>query len=341
MKASAYIWQFVIHELSTYSSEKKWKNFLTLINYSDYISTPRGEIYSDTVDDMAESLSLVNLNENIKLKKVFFDNFKQVANYNKRKCFNNDEFFSNKESKSLFLKEMIKNPDLYELHFFRKTLSIEDLNTGLLNYIKNIIKNTSVTIWEDLIDVTDTNRLLGLFKLSSLTKEDISIFNYISFKEEYKQLEFNKIFNLAIEKENIINVTPDSFYNIHIKLKEIEIKKLFPQYTQYKILNVSYFLNTMFEECLESKKLEINIEESIYITPDKEVYRKDKKRVELLTKDLLDIIPIILETYFENKVIKKSGIKELAKDFGNKIILKETLEELPQSQVKNKVIRKI
>lgn len=339
MKASAYIWNFIINEVLYYSNDKEGKSFLKLINYSDYIDTPKNEIYSDTIEEMAESLSLVDLTKNIKLKKVFFDNFKKVADYNKRRCFNEDDFFSNKESKLFFLKEMIKNPDLYELNFFRKKLSTEDLNTGLLNYIKSITKNNSATQWEDIVGIPNTNKLLLLFKLSTLTKEDMNMFSHISFREKYKELEFNNIFNLDVETENIIDVSPESFYNIHIKLKEIEIKKIFPQYSQYRIGNICSFLNAMFEECLESKKLEINSEESIYITSNEEVYKKDKKNTALLTKDLSSMIPIILENYFENKVIKTSDINKFAKEFGNKIMLKETLEELPQN--KNKIMRKI
>lgn len=343
MKVSAYVWDFVLNQIADYNVDNsQWLKFLKLTKNNQYLNTPKDEMYSDLIEEMAEEVSQIDLKTDQKLKEIFFDNFKTMPDYYKKKCFDDDNFLSTKEDIAYFLREMIKNPEIYELFLFRKKLTVDQLNIGIMNYIDSSIKENKSNIWEDILSIANINKLLTLLKLSSLKEEGIASFKHMEFKDKYKQLEFNNIFLLEKANEDIIEINKEDYYSIHVKVKELEIKKSFPDYSQEKVESIFHFLNIMFQECLESKKFIIdkkNSEESIYLTNNKSIYEKDKKVAELFKKELVELIPIIQKKYFNNSMLNKSEINTIAKDIGQKIILKGNLEELPTNKVKK--MRKI
>lgn len=310
--------------------------------------------YSDIIWDVANDLKEINLEENPKLRDVFFKYWKKVEYSSKLRIFKNVDMPEgekfNAQIKDYYIKNFINYPTIMELFKFRTSISQEDLKQSLHNLIKNInfndLKNQiKKDYWENHISGKEADKLLDLLELSGMKGEELKEFNTVGFLNETRQAKFDKI-NEQESNLPLIKNESTQVYLLTTKINAIILLKEEKKLGTVMINCASQYMIALMTNAIGNKNIQVITTNNPlkFIIEDKEIYENAVIRSNSVTKWLENNQSLLIEKVKDfNKQNKTfADLEEETKELAEKIILKANLEnKLTDKNIKLKTTKKI
>ena len=354
MKVSKNMWLTVLlgikeREVASSRTEYAIRRLIDLTNI-DIPNDITGLEFTDTpkLALLANRLVDINLEDNQKLKDLFFKIWKNTTPSLKANFFNgrvecgDDKQVMDAELKNYYLENMLKNPTIPELFRFRKSLPQESVKKGVLNihaqqefhmlYKTGLIRNKEDN-WDRHLNSSDCKKLIDLIEIANLSKEEFEPLMVIGFNNKINQERFDNLSGKRTPGE-LIDIVEKTAYVLEIKLSKLAILEN-EKKKDAKIIEYAYQYMTEIVKCAANKNLkDIKTyldEESLmtFTTYDKEDYEQAKENVANAKKWINENTAKIIDMATEIKKTRESHkIYEHAKEITEKIIIIEKYEKL-------------
>ena len=314
-----------------------------------YLKDPNEELDYEVTWEIATKLENLDLEASDKMRDLFFGHFKYVSENEKKRIYRNtDSKAFTKEVKQYYIDHMIKYPSIFDLYYFRKNMTTEQMEIGLMNFLNQETneETTYKKFWDNYMNAKTMNKLLELLATPDLSKKLYENYSKIKFLNKYKQLHFNNLANIKQENKQYIEMTEAVLYNFEIIFNKLEIIKTYPDLNGKMTDEITSFIEKLFKHCIvlreDSHDKILNSHSNgnymlSYLTDNKELYEKNKKKVALLEQEILNLVPQII---IEIKQIDRN-YDEVLENFANKIMFKyqlnEDIKEDKNSKIKNKM----
>lgn len=309
-----------------------------------YLKDPNEELDYEVTWDIATKLENLDLETDEKMRDLFFGYFNFVSESEKKRIYRNtDSKVFTKEVKQYYINHMIKYPSIFDLYYFRKNITTKQMEIGLMNFInqKTNEETPYEKFWDNYMNAIATNKLLELLGTPDLSKELYESYSKIKFLSKYKQLQFNNLANIGQEKKQYIEMTEAVLYNFKVVFNKLEIIKTYPELNGKMTDEITSFIEKLFKYCIELREDShdqiLNSHSNgnymlSYLTDDKQLYEKNKKKIDLLEKEILNLVPQII---IEIKQIDRN-YDEVLKNFADKVMFKHQLNNNMKEDKKTK-----
>lgn len=353
MKIPQTMWcSLLVNEIGNYKHENLYKIInISKLNQYNYIERDKEtEIYTDLLWDISNDLSQIDIENENKLKDIFFNLFKKIPLSEKKRVFKNkdcEDLIFTKDVKTYFNDCMLDYADIYYLHLYRKKISQEKLKSKLKEILSefkfNNLKNQpegKLDYWENHLSGKEINKLLDLLELSGMNGEELKEYYNIGFFSEIKQFKYEKIYKTNREKIDLVEIEAKECYVLDIK---INIKNLLNEENKLKEIDMktgTEYLYYIFEFFLDLENFK-NLDKIKMISYSKENYEDSLKKKDFLIAWLDENKGLIIK---EIKEINNNGVKDIINKVKNmipKLLLKYNLDNKLLPKNKKNEIKKI